>query len=143
MSNIWGWFGEKKTALQMWFTLSSKEYHKFHSVIVPNRDGTAQIDHLIISRFGIFIVETKNMKGWIFGSPGDPKWTQMINGEKFHFQNPLRQTYRQKLALSTFLKIEESKINDIVYFVGDCEFKTILPENVINFRLARYIKHNR
>ena len=73
-----GWIGEKKTTFYLWLSLRNKSYHKFHNIILPSKNGTTQIDHLIISVFGLFIVETKNKKGWIFGSEKEPVWTQSI-----------------------------------------------------------------
>lgn len=140
MSALRGWFGEKKTAFNMWLSLESGTYHRFHNVIIPSKNGTTQIDHLLVSAYGLFIVETKNKKGWIFGSGDQPKWTQSIYGKKYSFQNPLRQTFRQKKVLSEYLGLDESSIQSVVFFVGDCKFKTQLPENVLNARLGKYIK---
>jgi len=124
----------------MWLWLRKKAYHRFHDIILPSINGTTQIDHLIISVYGIFIIETKNKKGWIFGSEKQSTWTQSIFGKNYTFQNPLRQTFRQKKILSEFLNIKESKIRTVIYFVGDCRFRTELPENVIKSGLSRYIK---
>jgi len=140
MSALRGWFGEKKTAFNMWLSLDSSNYQRFHDVIIPSRNGTTQIDHLLVSPYGLFIVETKNKKGWIFGSGDQPKWTQTLYGKKYSFQNPIRQTFRQKKVLSEFLGVKESMVQSIIYFVGDCKFKTRLPDNVINSRLGKYIK---
>jgi hypothetical protein len=63
MSILKGWLGEKKTAFWMWLFLSKRTYKQFHSIIIPGPNGTTQIDHLVVSPFGIFIVETKNKKG--------------------------------------------------------------------------------
>lgn len=141
MSALRGWFGEKKTAFNMWLSLDSSNYQRFHDVIIPSRNGTTQIDHLLVSPYGLFIVETKNKKGWIFGSDDQPKWTQTLYGKKYSFQNPIRQTYRQKKILSEFLGVKESMVQSVIYFVGDCKFKTRLPDNVINSRLGKYIKN--
>ena len=135
-----GWFGEKKAAFNMWLSLDNKVYRRFHDVIIPAKNGTTQIDHILVSPYGLFIVETKNRKGWIFGSGDEPNWTQSIYGEKYSFQNPLRQAFRQKKVLSEYLELHESVIHTIIFFVGDCEFKTSLPDNVINSRLGKYIK---
>ena len=124
----------------MWLSLDSGTYRRFHNVIIPSTNGTTQIDHLLVSAYGLFIVETKNKKGWIFGSGDQPKWTQSIYGKKYSFQNPLRQTFRQKKILSEYLGLDESSIQTVVFFVGDCKFKTRLPENVVNSRLGKYIK---
>lgn len=124
----------------MWLFLDKQTYHRFHDIIVPSSNGTTQIDHILISQYGIFIVETKNKSGWIFGSENQASWTQSIYGKKYSFQNPLRQTYRQKKVLAEFLSVNESKIHTVVYFVGDCKFKTQLPSNVIKSGLGSYIK---
>jgi len=124
----------------MWLSLDGKTYRRFHNVIIPSSNGTTQIDHLLVSPYGLFIVETKNKKGWIFGSENQPKWTQTLYRKKYYFQNPLRQTFRQKKILSEFLKLEESTVHTIVFFIGECTFKTPLPANVIRSRLGRYIR---
>ncbi len=140
MRRIRGWFGEKKTTLNMWLSLDAKVYRRFHDVIIPAKNGTTQIDHLLVSPYGLFIVETKNIKGWIFGSERQQKWTQSLYGKNYSFQNPIRQTFRQKKILSDFLGLNESIIHTVIYFVGDCKFKTQLPANVIKSRLGKYIK---
>ncbi len=135
-----GWFGEKKTTFNMWLSLDGSTYRRFHDLIIPAKNGTTQIDHLLISQYGVFIVETKNIKGWIFGSEEQSKWTQSLYGKKYSFQNPIRQTFRQKKSLSEYLGLDESKIYTVIYFVGDCKFKTKLPANVLSSGLGRYIK---
>lgn len=140
MKFIKGWLGEMKTNFYLWFSLPKKTYHRYHNLILPSKNGTTQIDHLIISVYGVFIVETKNKKGWIFGSENQDNWTQTIYGKNYSFQNPLKQTFRQKAVLSEFLNLTLSKIHTVVYFVGDCSFKTEMPENVINYDVGRFIK---
>ena len=132
--------GESKTKRDIWLSLSSKTYERVHDLIIPSKNGTTQIDHLIISQYGLFIVETKNLTGWIFGAERQANWTQSLYGDKYSFQNPLRQTFRQKKILAEYLGVPESCINTVIYFVGKCTFKTDLPPNVINGGLGRYIK---
>ncbi len=44
-----------------------KQYHIIDNVTISNdQKGTTQIDHIVISKYGIFVIETKNMKGWIY-----------------------------------------------------------------------------
>lgn len=135
-----GWFGEKKAALAIWWGLDKEVYNRFHDIIIPSKNGTTQIDHLLLSRYGLFIVETKNMKGWIFGTERQAKWTQVVYREKYKFQNPLRQTFRQKKVLSEYLGIDEADIHPVIYFVGDCRFKTEMPSNVLRWGLSSYVK---
>lgn len=135
-----GWIGEKKTALNIWFSLDKNTYRRFHNIIIPSKNGTTQIDHLLLSPYGLFIVETKNMQGWIFGSEDQAKWTQTFYNRKYTFQNPLRQTFRQKKVLAGFLNVDENLIHAVVYFIGDCTLKTPLPSNVIESNIGKYIK---
>ena len=93
-----------------------------------------------VSPFGLFIVETKNYKGWIFGSESESSWTQVIYKSKYSFQNPLRQTHRHKKVLSKYLGINELHIQTVISFVGDVKFKTELPSNVFRSGVGSYIK---
>lgn len=140
MSIFKGWFGEIKTTFWMWVSLDSQIYNRFHDTIIPSSNGTTQIDHILISRYGIFIVETKNKAGWIFGGEDQANWTQVVYGKKYSFQNPLRQTYRQKKILAQFIEVDESHIYPVIYFAGDSKFKTQLPPNVLNSGIGSYIK---
>ncbi|WP_310734205.1 nuclease-related domain-containing protein [Shewanella sp. SR44-4] len=72
-----GVFGEFKVNLIL-KRLSQNEYHLIKNVTLPTEDGTTQIDHIVVSKFGVYIVATKNMKGWIFGAANQKQWTQKI-----------------------------------------------------------------
>src|SRR3954469_2486835 len=102
-----GWFGEKAATFGLWVHLDDSVYHRIHDLIVPAPDGTTQLDHVIVSRFGIFVVETKNYQGWIFGEERDATWCQSVFGKKNRFQNPLHQNYRHIKCLSRHLNLDE------------------------------------
>ena len=135
-----GWFGEKKTQFNLWLSLDTKLYRRFHDIIIPSQNGTTQIDHILVSPFGVFVVETKNYKGWIYGSETQSNWTQVIYKSKHSFQNPLRQTHRHKKVLSKYLGISETNIQTVISFVGDVQFKTKLPSNVLRNGIGSYIE---
>lgn len=124
----------------MWLRLDAAVYARVHDLIVPCRAGTTQIDHVLVSVYGVFVVETKNMSGWIFGDERARKWTQSIYGKKFQFQNPLHQNFRHVKALEELLGLPDSVIHPVVFFIGECEFKTPMPANVLNRGLSRYIQ---
>lgn len=134
-----GWFGEKMASVGMWAFLDSQIYQRVHDLTVPSPNGTTQIDHILVSAYGIFVIETKNYAGWIFGDATQAKWTQVLHGKKYSFQNPLRQNYRHIKCLSDYLKLDESLFHSIVFFIGDSTFKTDMPPNVVNERLAGHI----
>jgi restriction system protein len=62
---IKGWLGEKMTTLAMWAMLDKNVYRRVDNVIVNTPNGTTQIDHVLVSVYGIFVIETKNIRGWI------------------------------------------------------------------------------
>ena len=135
-----GWVGEVQGTLAKKLFLDPKVYVDLNNVTIPTPNGTTQIDHVIVSRYGIFVVETKNMNGWIFGDEKSHQWTQSIFGKKYKFQNPLHQNYRHTKALSEFLGVDHSKFISVVMFWGECEFKTPLPPSVMSRGYISYIK---
>ncbi len=128
------WFkglaGEGLVKFAAWLRLPADTYYPIHNVTLPTPDGTTQIDHIVVSRFGIFVVETKNMKGWIFGGENQAQWTQKIFKQTFNFQNPLRQNYKHRKALEAALDVPSEAIRSVVVFAGDSTFKSPMPANV-------------
>lgn len=125
-----GWIGEFIVNVYGWFALNHKKYRIIKNVTIASRDGTTQIDHIIVSRYGIFVIETKNMKGWIYGSESQRQWIQVIYGKKTRFMNPLHQNYGHIKALSDLLDVDEDHLHSIIAFVGNHTFKTPMPSNV-------------
>jgi restriction system protein len=128
------------------------EYQPFHDIILKTPDGTTQIDHIILSPYGIFVIETKNLSGWIFGSAHQKTWTQSLytrtNGffrsyssVKYKFQNPIHQNYKHVKAIQKFLGVNIKSLFSVIVFVGDSEFKTDMPDNVLEIQeLLPYLK---
>ncbi|MCB4774787.1 MAG: NERD domain-containing protein, partial [Sulfurovum sp.] len=110
--------------------LDKNKYHLIKNVTLPTEGGTTQIDHIIVSEYGIFVVETKNMKGWIFGDKKQKYWTQKIYKHTNKFQNPLHQNYKHTKTIQDALNISSNKIFSVVVFTGDSTFKTQMPKNV-------------
>ncbi len=136
-----GVMGEFIVNISANFFLDKKQYHLIRNVTLPTKDGTTQIDHIIVSKFGIFVIETKNMKGWIFGSPNQRMWTQKIFKSTKRFQNPLYQNYKHIKTLQSLLGVKDHQIHSLIVFVGDSTFKTKMPPNVTyGFGYLRFIK---
>ena len=128
------WFkgivGEFIVNLSAKLFLDKEQYHRIKNVTLPTEDGSTQIDHIIVSKYGVFVVETKNMKGWIFGSPNQKTWTQKIYKHSSKFQNPLHQNYKHVKTLELLLGLTDQQIHSVIVFIGDSTFKTDMPENV-------------
>ncbi|MBL4761576.1 MAG: NERD domain-containing protein [Gammaproteobacteria bacterium] len=136
-----GVIGEFQVNLLIKFMLPKDQYHLIKNTTLPTEDGTTQIDHIIVSKFGIFVIETKNMKGWIFGNPKQAQWTQQIYKHKSRFQNPIHQNYKHTKTLESSLNLDSNCIFSVIVFIGNSTFKTTMPENVTYAGgCIRYIK---
>lgn len=115
-------------------------YHLMNHVTVQLKDGTTQIDHILVSRFGVFVIETKDYKGWIFANAKQANWTQVLFNAKFKFQNPILQNFRHVCAVRDLLDFLPSEaVKSAVVFTGDAEFKTEVPQGV--FTLSGFVDY--
>lgn len=74
--------------------LDSESYCVLHDVTVHTEYGdTTQIDHIVIAETGVFVIETKNYEGWIYGNEKSARWTQGIFRKnplfKIHFDKTI------------------------------------------------------
>ena len=106
-----------------------------NDVLLPTGGGTTQIDHILVSPSAVFLIETKDMNGWLFGNPYSKYWTQSfmaghwsrrmgIKSKKFKFYNPLKQNEGHARALVKLGIVDHRKLRPIVIFVGDAIMKT-------------------
>ncbi len=116
-----GKMGEARVALVL-ERLSSK-YYVFNNVYLAINGKTVQIDHIILSIYGIFVIETKNYSGWIYGYDNSEYWIENKFGKKYQFYNPLKQNYSHIKFLKKLLDVYEDKFISIVLFSGEAELK--------------------
>ena len=122
--------GELSLRFFAWLGLDKAAYHRLHNLTLRTPDGATQIDHVFVSRFGVFVVETKHMGGWIFGRESDPRWTQSLYGRNRQFQNPLRQNYKHLKAVEDALGTGQGVVQSVVVFTGNSKFQKAMPPNV-------------
>lgn len=105
------------------------------NVMLPSGQGTTQIDHILVSPNAVFLIETKDMNGWVFGGPGDRHWTQSyaagrwsrkagIKSKRYRFYNPLWQNEGHAKSLVRLGIVDRWRLRPIVIFVGDSKMKT-------------------
>ena len=140
---IKGWLGETLLHKHLQFHLDKKLYIVLHDIMLPTDDGTTtQIDHIIVSRWGVFVIETKTYSGWIYGDEYEPQWTVVHFKRKDRFQNPLRQNYKHIATLSERLGISKEYFKTVIAFSGESKFKTEMAPEVMKFGdVADYIKN--
>ncbi|BCA96081.1 hypothetical protein TUM19329_24420 [Legionella antarctica] len=124
--------GESRVRHSLAKYCQNKDAHVLSNITLRLEDGsTTQIDHILITKKGIFVIETKHYKGWIFAIEKSRFWSQSLYYDKFRFQNPIHQNYKHVKAIQKTLDfIEPQHIHNIVVFSGAAVFKSAKPHNV-------------
>lgn len=137
-----GKIGERKVANKLdW--LPRNKYVVINDAILPSTHGTSQIDHIVVSIYGIFVIETKYYTGWIYGGEHSEYWTQNVYGEKHQFYNPILQNEGHVRALRKVLtEFEPLDIIPIVAFSGTADIKMDIKESHVVYwsQLRRCIR---
>jgi len=109
--------------------LSNQEYLILNDVLLLDNTTTSQIDHIIVSDYGIFVIETKFINGYIEGNEYDHKW--IIHGKKteYYIMNPIHQNYGHMIHLKNVLHLTEEQFIPIVCFFNDDNANIHLQEN--------------
>lgn len=97
-----GTMGETRVA-QILKKLPEDRYKVINNLLIQNNGYTTQIDHIVISVYGIFVIETKTYQGWIYGGENSDFWTQNIYGHKYQLRNPIHQNYGHIKAIKNIL----------------------------------------
>lgn len=128
MSALKGFIGEMKLRLAMFFLLGS-QYKVLSNVTVKFDNGaTSQIDYVVVSPYGIFVIEVKNYSGSITINADSTWWTQSFGNTSHNFYNPLRQNNGHLGALRYLLKSKDYPMISMLSFVGKATFKnSVIP----------------
>ncbi|MFJ7406496.1 MULTISPECIES: nuclease-related domain-containing protein [unclassified Lysinibacillus] len=98
-----------------------------------NSNDWTEVDLVYIDRTGLYVIESKNYSGWIFGNENQSQWTQtMPNNKKFKFYNPIRQNATHIRAIQNFLGLPEEALHSVIVFSERCQLKKVevTSENV-------------
>lgn len=132
-----GQFGEFATEFALTNDNLDGELVVLKNLYVPLQGKTTEIDLLMIHEKGIFVFESKNYSGWIFGSSDQLNWTQSLqNGEKNKFYNPIRQNRTHIKALSEYLGKPMSEFTSYIIFSERCTLKKV-PEDTDDIIIVR------
>lgn len=129
-AKIKGYLGEKAVTVVL-SGLPEEQYRILNDVMLRTEHGTTQIDHVVVSVYGIFVIETKNYKGWITGSEFGDYWTKNMYGKKYTFRNPLKQNYAHVKALEEKIELSEDKFIPSVAFSGNSDIKVKTSKPVV------------
>ena len=130
--------GEARLSRAVEERFTAPDYYLVNHLTLGTGSRSTQIDHVLVSRFGIFVIETKEYSGWIFAGVSDKKWTQVFYRAKFRFQNPVHQNYGHVSAVRRLLEfLPNDAISSAVVFTGSAKFQTTIPDGV--YTLDRFL----
>ena len=96
----------------------------FLSDIMLEVDGkTTQIDHIVFSKYGIFVIETKQRNTYITGNEHDKYWIVKAGRKKHYMYNPIHQNYGHKKAIEKILGLDDNQVIDIVCVSGQANLR--------------------
>lgn len=120
--------------------LPKDKYLVLNNIMIKSSKGSHQIDHIVISKYGIFVIEMKNYFGLITGDEYKDKWTQHLGKNKYYFNNPIHQNYGHIKALEELLKVDKDKLISIICISNQAKVR-VNAKNVIQLDyLNRLIK---
>lgn len=108
----------------------NEDYRIINNVMIKTIDGkTHQIDHVVVSKYGIFVIETKQYNARLIGNDYDKKWVYKTYKKTDYIFNPVHQNRGHVLALKEVLNIEEDKFISIVCISSRASLK--IDSNVV------------
>lgn len=132
--------GEARVRQLLTTYFQAPDYHLLNNITLPFEDGTTQIDHVLVSTRGVFVIETKHYSGELLANEKSPAWTQVVRMAKIQMPNPIRQNYRHVKVVRDVLDfIPKEHVHSLVVFTGDAIFKTKIPESVMY--LSALVEH--
>lgn len=114
------------------YKLPKKEYLILNDVMIKSNNKTYQIDHIVISKYGIFVIEMKNYYGRIYGNTYKKYWYQYVYNKKRSFYNPIYQNYGHVKALEDNLKLKEDIFIPIICFSNQAKINVTSKNIIIN-----------
>ncbi len=133
-TNDIGKYGEKLTERELkWVKLFGRDGKILRNVYLPKGEGseeTSEVDVIFITQKGIFVFESKNYSGWIFGNERDTLWTATLaNGDRNKFYNPILQNKTHIKWMREFVG-DKIPLFSIIVFSERCEIKKITMESM-------------
>lgn len=109
------------------------EYHIVNDILIEYGKKSSQIDHVIVSPYGIFVIETKNFVGVIYGNDIDREWTQRIGNHETSFYNPFMQNKNHCYAiLQCISNYYMNKLLPIVVFTSKSELNISTKQRIVH-----------
>lgn len=130
--------------------LDCEEYRVYNDLLIRNGNYTTQVDHIVISHYGVFVLETKNVHGKVYGSGNAEFWKQYLPDtgyksygctQEYQLRNPVWQNEGHIKTLRKLVFGNDVPLYGIVVFPRDTEINVTASQPVLNMNnVVSYIK---
>jgi hypothetical protein len=121
--------------------LERSRYTVFNNVLVPSGGGTTLVDHVVVSRNGIFVIASQYARGRISGTEVQERWKQYHLRRTTRIENPMHRNRLQQEALQSLLGWPATPFHRVVVLTGHKGFKGKQPDKVIEAeKLVAYLR---
>jgi hypothetical protein len=111
--------------------LERSRYTVFNDLLVPFGGGTVRIDHVVVSKFGIFVLESEYAPGVVAGTAVQERWKRKRLGRIHRLDNPVHRNRVQAEALAAALDFPMTVFEPVVVLVGMSAFREPQPAQVV------------
>lgn len=147
-----GDYGEKRVSSFL-EDLDCEDYRVYNDLLIRNGNYTTQVDHIVISRYGVFVLETKNVHGKVYGGGNAEFWKQYLPDtgykrygftQEHQLRNPIWQNDGHIKTLRKLVFSNDVPVYGIVVFPSDTERNVTAQQPVLNmYNVVPYIKQYR
>lgn len=131
--------GEKQVAERLSIITGHK--HILNDIMLNDNGKTRQIDHIAITEYGVYVIETKNYTGSIYGQENSNEWKKYIHNNCYTFKNPIHQNYGHWKVVKECIEDITDKVYPIITFIRKCKLNINTTTPVIyEDQLSLYIK---
>jgi len=126
-----GTMGEDRVHRLLTAALPRSQYTILRGIVIPSGGGTRRIPILVISQFGVFVIQPVHRPGRITGARAQDLWSQRKWGRLHRFDNPMHQNELNVQALERLLDRPGVWFHPLVIFSSESYFTGTSPEDVI------------
>ena len=112
--------------------LEKNRYTVLHDLLLPAGGGTVSIQHIVVSRFGIWVIDSIHRTGLISGTEVQSRWQQKSLGRTLRFDNPIHTNFLKIQSLERLLQLPHSRFYPMIVFSGQRGFKSAVPASVLD-----------
>ena len=142
LPSVKGKIGEARVSRKLKKLAKKNGGQIFDNVIIPGEnDKTSQIDHIYVCKYGVFVVETKNYAGRIYGTDGQLEWTQVLayGHSKNKLYNPVKQNGTHIMRLSDILNLDVTFYSVVVFVKANID--NVDSDYVYRISDLKYLLH--